>query len=98
MWFLKIAIISLLSLLLIKKTNCSESFNLSDYDEFYNENFDSQLDELFLFGEGSTTDDENTNPDELEENSDDLSSFDFVDENEDFVPFVEHDDKVERLL
>ncbi len=57
------------------------------------------MDELFLFGEGSTTDDENTNPDELEENSDDLSSLDFVDENEDFVPFVEHDDdKVERLL
>ncbi|XP_035709385.1 agrin isoform X4 [Folsomia candida] len=78
-----------------------ESFNFSDYDDFYNDNFDSQLDELF--GEWSedevdaTTD--NPNPAVEEAGEEDLSDLDFVDDNEEFVPLVEHDDDldVERV-
>lgn len=40
--------------------------NGSDYDDFYNENFDSQLDELFLDGD----DDNNSMEDVLENDYD----------------------------
>jgi hypothetical protein len=63
----------------------SESFNFSEYDDFYNDNFDSQLDEFFGGWDEDDTNSESSEGDSIEE--------DFVDDNQDFVPFVEHENE-----
>jgi len=79
---------------------CSESFNFSDYDDFYNDNFDSQLDELFEDVEVNSTlsNSTNTNNDEggdgLHYDSEDDDEVDFfydIDDDEEFIPLIDHD-------
>lgn len=86
----------------------SESFNFSEYDDFYNENFDSHLDELFAeSGESDTNSSSSAyeidvnepigasqeDGDDEEDEDDDI---DFVDDDEDFIPLLE-DEITERL-
>lgn len=86
----------------------SESFNFSEYDDFYNENFDSHLDELFAeSGESDTNSSSSAYEIDVnepigasqedgddEENEDD--DIDFVDDDEDFIPLLE-DEITERF-
>ncbi len=61
----------------------SEAFNFSDYDEFYNDHFDSQLDELF----GGV----DSKLESLSEDNDDGDFPDVMDESDDFVPLLDQD-------
>lgn len=77
----------------------SESFNFSEYDDFYNENFDSHLDELFAeSGESDTNSsssayeiDVNEPLGASEEDVDDIDDMDFVDDDEEFIPLLEEE-------
>lgn len=87
---------------------CSESFNFSEYDDFYNENFDSHLDELFAeSGESDTNNNSSSSAYEIDVNEpigasqedgeeDEDDDVDFVDDDEDFIPLLE-DEITERF-
>lgn len=85
----------------------SESFNFSEYDDFYNENFDSHLDELFAeSGESDTNSSSSAYEIDINEpigasqedgeDGDDDDDVDFVDDDEDFIPLLE-DEITERF-
>ena len=81
-------------------TNFTESFNFSDYDNFYNDNFDSQLDELFGVSDSDDPDlDVNASTNEGLQQSigDDFIDFEDLDVDSEFVPLLEHE-FVERFL
>ncbi|CAG7786347.1 unnamed protein product [Allacma fusca] len=64
-----------------------QSINFTDYDDFYNDHFDSQLDELF--GE------EPVSKARADEDAHDEGDFTSTDESDEFIPLLE-DDFVER--